>query len=218
MKTRFYVLFVVVFLTAGCLHADTVLLGAPNAGTSSIWNLTSTVQAATEFTLSSSEYVTTIDVYFLGSVAKTFNYSLQDSLTGSINTFASASLTEAGLLAPELQTMTVNMQLAPGTYFLVGTTAINGLGGWDNTDGTLIQNAGTVTVGTWRSSDSGASWILDSPGSVDPDGNVCSADCLTAAFIVHGQPSAPTVPEPSSMALLAGGLASLACVVRRQRR
>jgi len=130
------------------------LVGAPVAG-GSYYGLccNANFSAAAEFALSASAYVTTINVVLLGN--GTYDFTLQNSLTGSITTFATAVLTAPNAGANTVA-MTVNAALPAGTYYLVGTedpASTLTVPGWFASDGiTLVTNAGSVTNGEWSSS------------------------------------------------------------------
>jgi hypothetical protein len=131
----------------------TVLVAAPNTS-GSYYGMccNGNDSSAGEFTLSGGEYVTTIDVVLLGS--SIYDFSLQNSLTGSITTFASAVIT-APATGPNTEAMTVNATLPAGTYYLVGTedpASTLHAPGWYVSDGTFVTYAGTVTNGVWSSS------------------------------------------------------------------
>ena len=115
------------------------------------------VSAAAGFTLSGSAQVTTIDVVLLGNGI--YDFSLQNSLTAPVTTYASATLTAPTAGVPNTETMAVNATLPAGTYYIVGTgdpASTLALPGWYISDGTtFITNAGSVTNGEWASSNGG---------------------------------------------------------------
>jgi len=168
----------------------TILVGAPNKG-SSYYGMYSQDAKAVSFTLSGSYYVSTIDIV-LRTLAvtnfTTFNFSLQNALTGSITTYASASLTvPLGNSSPVV--MSVNKILPAGTYYLVGiipgyfgTPVTPGdVNGWFLSNGVYNNVTGTVTDGLW--SYSGSTWNLSS-GDYYHNGTMY----YTPAFSVHGLP------------------------------
>ena len=167
--------------------AGTILVGAPNPS-GSYFGMYGGDLSAAEFTLSASEYVATIDVMLLGdsSYNAIYDFSLQNSLTGSITTFASAVLTapNTGL---NTEVMTVNATLQAGTYYLVGIDdKANTLRvpGWYVSNGTLITNSGTVVNGVWGSSSPDGPWSL-----LEGVENGYTYDAPT--FIVNGSPAPP---------------------------
>jgi hypothetical protein len=133
--------------------ASTILVGAPNLSYSFYGMCCNdNTSLAAEFTLSSSAYVTTVDVVLLGS--SIYDFSLQNSLTGSITTFANAVLV-APSAGSNTVPMSINATLPPGTYYLVGTedpASTLTVPGWWVSDGTLITQAGNVSNGLWSSS------------------------------------------------------------------
>ncbi|HVP43079.1 MAG TPA: hypothetical protein VMS96_06580, partial [Terriglobales bacterium] len=186
MKSRAWLALFLIVLASSLLHGDTILVGAPNETPYTfypIWN-TGIFEAA-EFTLSSNQAVSTIDLYLLGGPSDHYDFALQNALTGSITTFATASLTGAGNPA-QVVTMNVNQVLPAGTYFLVGTTADGYLGGWEVSDGVYIQNAGTVTDGIWQTLDGGATWTFVDPSTTIPGDGLLCPDCFAPEFVVHG--------------------------------
>jgi PEP-CTERM motif len=128
------------------------LLGAPNVG-GSFYGMDQ-VDIAAEFGLSSSEYVTTIDVVLLGGSGAPpngglYDFALQNSLTAPFTTFASAvfSVPTAGR---NTETITVDTTLGAGTYYLVASkNPADTIPGWWLSDGTYVTTAGSVTNGAW---------------------------------------------------------------------
>lgn len=169
-------------LATGRAQAQTVLVGAPNPG-GSYYGMccNDETSVAAEFTLAGSEYVTTVNVVLLGS--SIYDFSLQDSLTGSITTFARAVITapNAGM---NTEAMTVNATLPAGTYYLVSTedpASTLRVPGWWVSDGTLITNAGSVANGVWaRSGGPSGTWNFTS-------GNGYNAP----TFAVYGSAAGP---------------------------
>jgi hypothetical protein len=81
-------------------------------------------------------------------------------------------------------------------------------GGWLLSDGTLVQNAGTVANGMWQGT--GATWIfLDSSSPFCPP-------CDPGVFALNGGTTIASTPEPASMALLGSGLIGLGARLRKR--
>ena len=167
--------FILIFIEATFFtqqaSADQVLVGAPSSN-SNYYGLYTPYGTSASFTLSGSDYVSTIDVVLYtptNTNFPTFNFTLQNSLTGSITTLASASLTVPSGSSISTEVMNINNTLSAGTYYLVGvvpgyfgTTVTAG-----NVDGRFMSNgiynnsAGVVTDGVWGTSD-GSTWTLAS--------------------------------------------------------
>ena len=153
------------------------LVGAPNA-TGSYYGMFGTDFAA-EFTLSTSANVSTIDVVVLGSGI--YDFSLQNSLTGSITTYAQAVIT-APNSGSNTEAMTVNATLPAGTYYLVASkdaASTQTVPGWFVSDGTYLTNAGTVANGDWYSSSLTGPWTFES-------GVIGTITYVAPTFIVNG--------------------------------
>ena len=164
-----------------------VLLDAPSAGSSYYGMYCSTCIAAS-FTFTASHYVSTIDVVLRTPATTsftTFDFSLQNSLTAPITTFASEAL-KAPLGVVSTVEMNVNKTLSAGTYYLVGnipgyfgTPVTPGdVDGWLLSTGVYNNAAGTVTNGEWAPN--GSTWILESG--------------VAPAFSVNGGPRVTRVP------------------------
>ena len=148
-------------------RADQILVEAPSPG-SSYYGMYTPNSMAASFTLTSSEYVSTIGVALhtpSDTSVTIFNFSLQNSLTSPFTTFASAALTTP-LDSVSTQIINVNKTLPAGTYYLVGivpgysgTLGTPGyVNGWMMSTGVYNNSAGTVTDGVWEYS--GTTWSL----------------------------------------------------------
>ena len=175
-KIAFTLLCCTVFMVfAAPAQTPPTLVGAPTVGGSyyGMYPNGSNSQAA-GFTLSGSAHVTTIDVVLLGDSTHNaiYDFSLQNSLTGSITPIAQATITiTAPNPGPNIETMTVNATLPAGTYYLVGTgdpASSLTVPGWYVSDGaTFITNAGSVTNGVWYSTTGSAGpWTFET-GFID---------------------------------------------------
>ncbi len=199
------------------LYGD-VLLSAPNALTNpiSFWPVgngnTLVTQEALQFSLSGTSFVSTLDLtlYTLDGNS-TYSLSLVSALTGPATTYATFTF-GANCCEADPHTVTLNQTLNAGTYYLVlGTNSIEFTGGgWQNSDGTLVQNAGTIANGMWKSIDGGATWIFHD--NTDPN---CFGDCFAGVFTLNGTAETP-VPEPTSLALMGSGLIGLGGSIRRK--
>jgi Viral BACON domain len=176
-----------VFSQQAC--ADQILVDAPSAGYF-YYGMYSPYSMAASFTLTGSEYVSTIDVVLhtpSTTSFTTFDFSLQNSLTSPFTTFANAALT-APLGGVSTKTINVNKTLPAGTYYLIGivpgyagTPATPGdVDGWMLSTGVYNNAAGTVTDGVWFFN--GATWLLTS-GYLYDNGSLSYAP----AFSVNGQ-------------------------------
>ena len=175
------------------------LVGAPNA-TGSYYGMFGTDLAA-EFTLSTSANVTTIDVVVLGSGI--YDFSLQNSLTGTITTFAQAVIS-APNSGSNTEAMTVNATLPAGTYYLVGSkdaTSTQTVPGWFVSDGTYLTNAGTVANGDWYSSSLTGPWTFES-------GVIGGITYVAPTFTVNGTATAQSTAATPTFSLASGSYTS----------
>ena len=171
------------------------LVGAPNS-TGSYYGMFGTDFAA-EFTLSTSANVTTIDVVVLGSGI--YDFSLQNSLTGSITTFAQAVIT-APNSGSNTEAITVNKTLSAGTYYLVASkdaASTQTVPGWFVSDGTYLTNAGSVANGDWYSSSLAGPWTFES-------GLMNGITYVAPTFIVNGTAVAQSPAATPTFSLVAG--------------
>lgn len=189
------------------VRANAILLDAPSSGFRYYGMYAPSPHSAASFTLTDSYYVSTIDVVLRTptlTTFTTFDFSLQNSLSDPITTFASAALM-APLGGASQVAMNVNETLLAGTYYLVGgvpgyfgTPVTPGdVNGWMVSNGIYNNAAGIVTDGLWARS--GSTWNFVSGVN---NGIVFHAP----AFSVNGSPAAP-IPEPSTMLLFGTGLA-----------
>lgn len=186
--------------------ADQILVDAPNGGYY-YYGMYSPDGLAASFTLTDSEYISTIGVVLhtpSNASVNTFNFSLQDSLTGPFTTFVSAALTTP-LGSVSTQIIDVNKTLPAGTYYLIGivpgyygTPVTPGdVDGWMLSTGVYNNAAGTVTDGVWAFN--GYTWSLLS-GNYYNNGTMYYAP----AFSVNGLPESSTItfssfqPSPNS--------------------
>ncbi len=148
--------------------------------------------------------MTTINVVLLGS--SIYDFSLQNSLTGSITTFARAVIT-APTAGQNIQAMFVNTTLPAGTYYLVGTedpASTLRVPGWWVSDGTFVANAGSVANGVWFSSSGPTGpWALTS-GVV----NGYTYDAPT--FVLNGVPVSGLITSATPNGAKAGTTVSVA--------
>jgi hypothetical protein len=171
------------------------LVGAPNS-TGSYYGMFGTDFAA-EFTLSTSANVTTIDVVVLGNGI--YDFSLQNSLTGSITTFAQAVITAPNSGA-NTEAITVNKTLSAGTYYLVASkdaASTQTVPGWFVSDGTYLTNAGSVANGDWYSSSLAGPWTFES-------GLMNGITYVAPTFIVNGTAVAQSPAATPTFSLVAG--------------
>jgi hypothetical protein len=175
-------------------RADQILVEAPSAGYS-FYGMHSTHSIAASFTLTGSSYVSTIDVVLrIPSITSftIFDFSLQNSLTNPITTFASAALT-VPLGSVSTEVINVNKTLPAGTYYLLGIVpgyagtpvTPNDVDGWLLSTGIYKDAAGTVTDGVWGFN--GSTWVLLS-GDYFNNGTLYYAP----AFSVNGSPAVPS--------------------------
>lgn len=212
----------------------TLIVGAPtenivvNSTTGFAWwgltppyNLDLSMAYAVEFTLADPYDISHIDVsfYSLGSnPAQPFEWSLQDSLTGTPTVYASGSFTGSHNPFATNETLPVDSNLGTGTYYLIAssgpfdTSRQNGsTGGWIASDGTLVSNGGTGEDGIWQ-------YYPGSPGDwIHYDTN--SPDCYINAQYICQSPvyavyssDVTSVPEPGTLLLLGNGFIVLVTV------
>jgi len=190
---------------------DVVLVGAPNEIPES-WDTQVNVPPsgpvfnfADQFTLSSAQDVTTIQVPFFGypTFSTDFILSLATSLTSSSLYSADLNISTG---FEELFELPINAILPANTCFLRLTTG--GFVGWPVADtSSEITTDGTVD-GIWEYNVTTNTWV--------------SAGNQPAVFDVYG-PSADTtggtsVPEPATFALFGAGLAGAAAMRRRKAK
>jgi hypothetical protein len=197
---------IAVLLTASGACADQILVGAPNPNNFSAWDTQSNVPPsgpvflfADEFSISSTQFVTTIDVRFFGFFASTpFNLALVTSLD-SASPLYSVDLTISSGPA-SLFSLPVNAVVPPDTYFLRLTTA--GFVGWLVADATtFVTTFGTVADGIWERIPSTGAWVFLGSG-----GNTDIRLPHPGVFSVNGPDTPSAVPEPPTWPLVMLGL------------
>jgi hypothetical protein len=165
-----------------------VLLDAP-IGNSYYGMYAPSPDIAASFSLTAAYNVSTIKVVLRTPAAASttsFDFTLQDALTGTISTFAHEILT-APLGGTSTQVMNVNKTLPAGTYYLVGgvpgyygTPATPGdVNGWFMSNGRYSNTAGTVVDGLW--SHGGSTWNFTSAYN--------GIKYYAPAFTVNGSPA-----------------------------
>jgi len=129
---------------------DSIVIGAPNPGSNYYGlGICCDFRSAAQFTLSTSQFVTTIDVVLYGNSA--FNFVLQNSLDTPTTVFAVATLftTQAG---QNTAVISVDSTLPAGTYFLVVRRSAGPptpTPGWFLSNGAYVSTVGSVANGLW---------------------------------------------------------------------
>jgi hypothetical protein len=220
-KLLFVAITMLLLLTPTLLRADITLVGADSCTGAPIdcsygYYVNPPNESAVQFSLSTASYVSTIDVTLGDSgTDSTGVLSLVSNLTGPATTYGSFAL---GPLPYSYnsneETVVLDQNLAAGTYYLV-LAGLNSEGdiNWGVSDGTYIQNGGTITSGEWSSGDSGTTWQF-----YGVDNPVCSVGCYAPMFDVNGTPDLTPTPEPASGVLMLLGAAVLGFVFLRRIR
>ena len=203
-------------------HADLILVGAPVSNNFSAWDSQVNVPPsgtvfnfADEFSLSSSQTVTSITVSLFGSngLKAPMRFALVDSLT-SLSPIAAASLTTPTTNAIENFVLPVNLSLAAGTYFVELTT--DGFFGWPVADATkFVTTAGTVADGIWEQNTLNNNWVFMGSGG---DTSVFSSH--PGGFSVlgpgNGGGGGTEVSEPGTLFILGLGLLGAGLIRHRK--
>lgn len=202
-------------------RADEVLVAAPSAGLN-YYGMYCVSCIGAQFTLTGSYDVSTIDIVLRTPDTTSFttlDFSLLSSVAPSVISSASAALTVSlGTVSTEV--MNVNQILPAGTYYLVGNVpgylgtpvTAGDVDGWMLSTGVYNDAHGIVFNGLGG---------FNGPACpVCPGGHAWSTytapGYYAPAFTVNGAPVARTVPEPSVISLLLGGLAVVIFVTRRK--
>jgi hypothetical protein len=208
------------------LRADSVLVGAPTIGSYETWDSQTLPPEpnnfvfAVEFSLSTAQMVTTIDVLLGGDEGAAFTISLVDNLPfGMADVYTDANLTIFGQNTLLLYSLPVNEVLGPGTFFLAVTSPAGDQQniGWPVSNGTFNTTDGTVANGMWGI----VAFAASSPWNFES-----GFDASPGVFYVNGPDTGSgsgsgtgtTAPEPGSLAMLGLGLLSLGAITKRQRQ
>jgi hypothetical protein len=172
---------------------------------------------AVAWTQTINAYKTAINISFEGLFGGTFTAYLMDGI-GTGATVVNEIAAPASFTVPPFQAMTSidlwsGLNLGPSTYYIVvGTTDADALGGWGATSSPTIYTRPGVLPGDPFSNRQFFATGSDIDTSYLPASNFAIDDLSNGSLLFK----VTTVPEPSTLALLATGALSLA-LIRRKR-